>query len=122
MKRRLGKLSVYHLFDWRNCVGDTIKETIEAFLSDGGVGEQVAARWIEAPKGVMILQMVKGDPECGGIFVFDREREQWYMLDFERFDHRLTPSLFDRIFCEYKLFAYIEQPGLLLSRLARTHA
>ena len=122
MKRRLGKLSVYHLFDWRTCVGDTIKETIEAFLSDGGVGEQVAARWIEAPKGVMILQMVKGDPECGGIFVFDREREQWYMLDFERFDHRLTPSLFDRIFCEYKLFAYIEQPGLLLSRLAPTHA
>jgi hypothetical protein len=122
MKRRLGKLSVYHLFDWRNRVGNTIQETVESFLKDGDVGEQVAARWIQAPKGVMILQMVKGDPECGGIFVFDRERDQWYMLDFERSDHRLTPRLFDQIFCEYKLFGYVEQPGLLVSRLAPTHA
>ena len=122
MKRRLGKLSVYHLFDWRNRVGDTIQETVESFLTDGDVGERVAARWIQAPKGVMILQMIKGDPECGGIFVFDRERDQWYMLDFERSDHRLTPRLFDRLFCEYKLFTYVEQPGLLLSRLTPTQA
>jgi hypothetical protein len=122
MKRRLGKLCAYHLFDWRNRAGDTIQETIDSFLKDGDIGEQVAARWIEAPKGVMILQMVKNDPECGGIFVFDRQREQWYMLDFERFDHRLTPELFDRLFKEYKLFSYVEQPGLLLAQLRPTHA
>ena len=47
MRRILGKMSVHHLFDWRNRVGDTVQETIEAFLKDGEVGEHVAARWIE---------------------------------------------------------------------------
>ena len=113
MRRILGKMSVHHLFDWRNRVGDTVQETIEAFLKDGEIGEHVAARWIETPKGVMILQMMKDDPECGGVFVFDRESAQWYLLDFERFDRPFTPSLFDRIFREYKLFAFLDQPGLL---------
>jgi hypothetical protein len=106
-------MSVHHLFDWRNRVGDTVQETIEAFLKDGEVGERVAARWVETPKGVMILQMMKDDPECGGVFVFDRESAQWYLLDFERFDRPFTPNLFDRIFREYKLFAFLDQPGLL---------
>jgi hypothetical protein len=113
MSRVLGKMFVHHLFDWRNRVGDTVQETIEAFLTDGDVGEQVAARWIETPKGVMILQMMKHDPECGGVFVFDRESAQWYLLDFERYDRPFTPSLFDRIFREYKLFAFLDQPDLL---------
>ncbi len=116
MRRILGKMSVHHLFDWRNRVGDTVQETIEAFLKDGEVGEHVAARWIETPKGVMILQMMKDDPECGGVFVFDRESAQWYLLDFERFDRPFTPSLFDRIFREYKLFAFLDQPGLLAKK------
>ena len=64
MRRALGKMSVHHLFDWRNRVGDTVQETIEAFLKDGEVGEHVAARWIETPKGVMILQMMKDDPNA----------------------------------------------------------
>ncbi|WP_263359502.1 hypothetical protein [Acidicapsa ligni] len=113
MKRILGKMSIHHLFDWRNRVGDTIQETIAAFLTDGDVGEHVAARWVETPKAVIILQMIKNDPECGGIFAFDRESSQWYLLDFERFDRPLTPSIFDRLFREYKLFNYLDQPGLL---------
>jgi MoxR-like ATPase len=41
---------------------------------------------------------------------------QWYLLDFDRFDRPFTPSLFDRIFREYKLFAYLDQPGLLAKK------
>src|ERR1700722_9284559 len=60
----------------------------------------------------MILQMMKDDPECGGVFVFDRESAQWYWLDFERFDRPFTPNLFDRIFREYKLFAFLDRRAL----------
>jgi MoxR-like ATPase len=41
---------------------------------------------------------------------------QWYLLDFERYDRPFTPSLFDRIFREYKLFALLDQPGLLAKK------
>jgi len=41
----------------------------------------------------------------------------WYMLSFEGCEDRFTSDLFDRVFSEYKLFSYVEQPGLLLSQL-----
>ena len=122
MNHSLGRMSVSHVFDWRNQSCNTIQETIEQFLKMGNEGEQVPARWIQTAKGVMILQMIKGVAESGAIYVFDRLREQWYWLDFEAFDDQFTPKLFDRIFCEYKLFSYVEQPGLLLSQMRRTDA
>lgn len=122
MEHSLGEMSVYHLFDWRNRAGSPVHAIVDTFLKDGDVGEHVAARWVETPKGVMILQMMKSDPECGGIFVFDRQGGQWYLLDFERFDLPLTPSSFDRIFREYNLFAYLDQPGLLSSQMQPANA
>jgi len=41
----------------------------------------------------------------------------WYMLSFEGCEDRFTSELFDLVFSEYKLFSYVEQPGLLLSQL-----
>jgi len=39
------------------------------------------------------------------------------MLSFEGSEDRFTSDLFDRVFSEYKLFNYVDQPGLLLSQM-----
>ncbi len=114
MSRSLGKMLAYHLFDWREYAGTTIQQTVAAFLK---LGEADAARWIQTPKGVMLLQMAPGDPESGAIYVYDRQREAWYMLSFEGCEDQFTSEKFDRVFSEYKLFSYVEQPGLLLSQM-----
>ena len=43
--------------------------------------------------------------------------DDWYMLSFEGCEDRFTSDLFDRVFSEYKLFSYVEQPGLLHSQM-----
>lgn len=119
MPRSLGKMSAYHLFDWRNAASSTIQETVAEFLE---LGEAIATRWIQTPKGVMLLQMAPENPESGAVYVFDRQRETWYMLSFEGCEDRFTTASFDRIFCEYKLFSYVDQPGLLLAQMQPSHA
>ena len=114
MPRSLGKMSAYKLFNWRDRAANTILETVQAFLE---LGEAVATRWIQTRKGVMLLQMVPGDNASGAIYVFDRQRDDWYMLSFEGCEDRFTSELFDRVFSEYKLFSYVDQPGLLLSQM-----
>ena len=114
MSRSLGKMSVYKLFNWRDSAADTIQQTVQAFLE---LGEAVATRWIQTRKGVMLLQMVPDNNASGAIYVFDRQRDDWYMLSFEECEDRFTSDLFDRVFSEYKLFHYVDQPGLLLSQM-----
>jgi hypothetical protein len=48
--------------------------------------------------------------------------QDWYMLSFEGCEDRFTSDLFDRVFSEYKLFSYVEQPGLLLSQMQLAQA
>jgi hypothetical protein len=114
MSRSLGKMSVYKLFNWRDSAADTIQQTVQAFLE---LGEAVATRWIQTRKGVMLLQMVHDNNASGAIYVFDRQRDDWYMLSFEGCEDRFTSELFDRVFSEYKLFSYVDQPGLLHSQM-----
>jgi hypothetical protein len=119
MQRSLGKMSAYKIFNWRDRAASNIQQTVSAFLD---VGEAIAARWIQTPKGVLLLQMVPDDTASGAIYVFDRQRDDWYMLSFEGCEDRFTSERFDEVFSEYKLFNYVEQPGLLLSQLQSTIA
>ena len=112
MERSLGKMFAYQLFDWRNSVTGTIQQTVAAFLK---LGEAIATRWIQTPKGVLLLQMAPENPESGAVYIFDRQREVWYMLSFEGCEDQFTSEKFDRAFSEYDLFRLVEQPGLLLS-------
>ena len=48
MTRSLGKMFAYRMFDWRNSVTGTIQQTVAAFLE---LGEAIATRWIQTPKG-----------------------------------------------------------------------
>ena len=114
MQPSLGKMSAYKMFNWRDRAASSIEQTVVSFLE---LGEAVATRWIETRKGVLLLQMVPDDAASGAIYVFDRLREQWFMLSFEGCEDQFTSEKFDRTFSEYDLFRLVEQPGLLLSEL-----
>ncbi|HUV69524.1 MAG TPA: hypothetical protein VMW15_07670 [Terracidiphilus sp.] len=91
------------MFDGRNSVTGTIQQTVAAFLK---LGEAIATRWIQTPKGVLLLQMAPENPESGAVYIFERQREVWYILSFEGCEDRFTSESFDRVFSEYKLFNY----------------
>ena len=114
MQPSLGKMSAYKMMNWRDQSASSIEEIIAAFLE---LGEAIATRWIETRKGVLLLQMVPDDGASGAIYLFDRQREQWYMLSFEECEDRFTSEKFDRTFSEYDLFRLVEQPGLLLTQI-----
>ena len=114
MQPSLGKMSAYKMFNWRDRAAGSVDQTVAAFLE---VGEAVATRWIQTAKGVLLLQMVPGNSASGAIYVFDRMRDDWYMLSFKGCEDQFTSEEFDRVFSEYKLFRLVEQPGLLLSQL-----
>jgi hypothetical protein len=108
-------MSAYKLFNWQDRAANSLEQTIAAFLE---IGEAIATRWIQTSKGVLLLQMVPEDKASGAIYVLDRERDDWYMLSFEGCEDQFTSEEFDRVFSEYDLFRFVEQPGLLLSPLA----
>ena len=112
MQSSLGKMSAYKMFNWRDRAASSVEQTVAAFLE---LGEAIATRWIQTAKGVLLLQMVPDNSESGAIYVFDRQREQWYMLSFEGCEDQFTSEKFDRAFSEYDLFRLVEQPGLLLT-------
>jgi hypothetical protein len=112
MQPSLGKMSAYKMLNWRDRAASSVEQTVAAFLE---IGEAIATRWIQTAKGVLVLQMVPDNGASGAIYVFDRQREQWYMLSFEGCEDQFTSEKFDRAFSEYDLFRLVEQPGLLLS-------
>jgi hypothetical protein len=119
MQSSLGKLSTYKLFNWRDRAASSIEQTVADFLE---LGEAIAIRWIQTARGVLLLQMVPDDRASGAIYVFDRLREQWYMLSFEGCEDQFTSEKFDRAFSEYDLFRLVEQPGLLLTEFQPANA
>jgi hypothetical protein len=119
MQHSLGTMSAHKMFNWRDRAANTIQQTVSAFLE---VGEAIATRWIQTPKGVLLLQMVPDNAASGAIYLFDRQRDDWYMISFEGCEDQFTSEQFDCIFSEYKLFTYVDQPGLLLSQLHPANA
>lgn len=119
MELSLGKLSAYKILNWQDRASSTIEETVAAFLE---IGEAIATRWIQTPRGVLLLQIVPGNDASGAIYVFDRRCDQWYILSFEECEDQFTSERFDRAFSEYRLFRLVEQPGLLISELHPANA
>lgn len=119
MQPSLGKMSAFKILDWQDRAASSIEQTVAAFLE---IGEAIATRWIQTAKGVMLLQMVPDDNASGAIYVFDQQREHWYMLLFEECEDRFTAEKFDRAFSEYNLFRLVEQPALVTSELQPANA
>lgn len=89
----------------------SVEHAIKAFLT---VGEAVAARWIEMPRGVLLLQIVAGNPASGAIYVYDRERQIFYFVFFdEGRDDSLSVRDFEELAAEYDLVSWTANPGLL---------
>lgn len=96
----------------------SVEHAIKVFLY---VGEAVASRWIEMPSGVLLLQMVAGNPESGAIYLYDRERQIFYFVCFdEGRDDSLTMDEFEELVAEYDLIFRTANPAVLRPVAATT--
>jgi hypothetical protein len=87
-----------------------VDRVIREFLS---IGDAVAALWIQMPKAILLLQMAPENPASGAIYVYDRLRQEFYLLSFEGAEDDLTVDDFSQLLPEYNLLRYAEQPALL---------
>lgn len=88
-----------------------VEHVIKVFLS---VGEGMAARWIEMPRGILLLQTVPGRSASGAIYLYDRERHVFFFVDFvDGRDDSLTASEFDQLVTEYDLVSWTANPLFL---------
>lgn len=83
---------------------------INEFLT---IGDAIAARWIQMPKAILLLQMAPENPASGAIYVYDRLLQEFYLLSFEGAEDDLTVDEFSQLLPEYNLLRYAEQPALL---------
>lgn len=84
---------------------------MKAFLN---IGEALASRWIEMPRGILLLQSVPDNPASGAIYLYDRERHIFYFVSFEEGrDDTLTATDFDRLVVEYDLVSRTANPSFL---------
>jgi hypothetical protein len=76
------------------------------------------ARWIELPGLVLLFLFVPGDPESGAVYVLDRKKGTWYLIDFE--DDQFGGygvSRLDQLLREYRFLDLLERPALWQSGL-----
>jgi hypothetical protein len=92
------------------------RQIVASFLK---IAEGVAHRWLETRKGVLLLQMAPYQPDSGEIYIYDRLRDMWYLLSFESPLDGFSVESFEKVYKEYKLLAYVEQPGLLQNLVER---
>ena len=94
----------------------SVEHVVKAFLN---VGEALAARWIEMPQGILLLQSVPDQPASGAIYLYDRERRIFYFVSFlDGQDDRLTTAEFDQLVGEYDLISRAANPTILSSRVS----
>jgi hypothetical protein len=117
--RSLGKMSASELFRSGLPSTRTRRQVVASFLK---AAEGVAHRWIDTRKGTLLLQMAPYQPASGQIYIYDRQRDMWYMLDFEDARESFSTETFEQVYREYKLLAYVEQPGLLQNLLDHRNA
>lgn len=109
-----GNITPHRLFTVRDMAVSNpephVERVIDEFLH---IGEAVAARWIQMPKAILLLQMAPENPASGAIYVYDRLRQEFYLLSFEGAEDDLTLDEFSQLLPEYDLLRYAEQPALL---------
>ena len=109
-----GKLHIHRLFSVRELgIGNPephLDRVIQAFLT---IGEAIAARWIQMPKAVLLLQMAPENSASGAIYLYDRSAQEFYMISFDGADDSITIEEFLELLPEYGLLQYVEQPVLL---------
>jgi hypothetical protein len=114
MERTRGNITAHRLFSVRELgIGNPepyVDRIIHAFLE---IGEAIAARWIQMPKGILLMPVAPENPASGAIYVYDRQRQEFFLLSFDGPDDNLTAQDFAQLFLEYNLLQYAERPALL---------
>jgi hypothetical protein len=94
-----------------------VDHVVKAFLH---VGEAMAARWIEMPRGILLLQTVPDQPESGAIYLYDRERHIFFFVVFsDGRDDSFTATEFEQLLGEYDLVSCAAHPELLPSTVVQ---
>jgi hypothetical protein len=89
----------------------SVEHVVKVFLT---VGEAIAARWIEMPRGILLLQTVPDEAASGAIYLYDRERHIFFFVDFVRGrNDALSATEFDQLVAEYDLIAWTANPAIL---------
>jgi hypothetical protein len=89
----------------------SVEHVVKVFLT---VGEAIAARWIEMPRGILLLQTVPDQAASGAIYLYDRERQIFFFVDFvSGRNDALTATEFDQLVAEYDLVWWTANPAEL---------
>jgi hypothetical protein len=77
------------------------------------MSEGIATRWIQMPKGSLVLLMVPDNPASGAIYIYDRVGQQFYLVSFDQgSDDTLTIPEFEELLGEYRLLDCVSNPSL----------
>ena len=115
MSRSRGNISIHHLFHAQE-IGvskePNLDRLVKVFMQ---ISEGIAARWIQMPKGMLLLVMVPDNPASGAIYIYDRVGQQFSLVSFEGADDTLTVEEFESLLDEYRLMDYAANPALFQS-------
>ena len=113
MLRSRGNMSIHHLFDAKE-IGVSkeanLDRLIKVFVQ---MSEGTATRWIQMPRGIVVLLMVPDTPASGAIYIYDRVGQQFYLVSFDQgSDDTLTIREFEDLLGEYRLLDCVSNPSL----------
>ena len=91
-----------------------VNRLIREFLK---IGEAVAARWIEMPRGILIFQVAPEREDSGAIYLYDRDRHVFFLVGFDGPDDNLTLAECNQLLEEYGLLKYAETPSLVAAHV-----
>ena len=111
MSRSRGNMSIHHLF-YAAEIGvskePNLDRLVKVFMQ---ISEGIVARWIQMPKGMLLLVMVPDNPASGAIYIYDRVEQHFSLVSFEGADDTLTAQDFDGLLGEYDLLEYAASPA-----------
>lgn len=108
-----GNMSIHRLFHAEE-IGVSkeanLDRLVRAFVQ---MSEGTVTRWIQMPKGILVLLMVPDNPVSGAIYIYDRVDQQFYLVSFDQgSDDTLTISEFEDLLGEYPLLDCVSNPSL----------
>ena len=94
----------------------SVEHVVKVFLT---VGEAMASRWIEMPRGILLLQTVPNQCASGAIYLYDRDRNIFFFVDFvSGRNDTLTAAEFDQLVAEYDLVSWTANPEVLSATIS----
>ena len=116
----MAKLSVDPILTLEDLGLDRKVDLDEASRGLAEVSEAQIVRWVQFAAGALFFTLVPGDPESGGLYVFDRRNGVFYWLNFE--DEKwggYSLAEYEELNRTYGLSMLAQRPGLLRKLCAR---